>query len=255
MMAGEAEEFRYPTSHGVLKGVAEYAAHFLPAMHDLASIAPRMRETIEQIARAAPHRAGQRWLDYGAGGGVYAYHMGARFPDWTVTGWEGDYSSLRIAQELFTRPNVAFERRGFDAYKDLEPAAWDGITLLEVIEHVDDAGSILPCFYRGLRPGGLMVISTPNFMGWPNVRMETRRRLSHLLGRRDAEGYVDLINREPYDPATDSGHIATHSVWTLSTLMRKHGFTIVTFRLARLNGSLACRLFPDTLIVVARKDA
>lgn len=249
------DEFAYPTSHGVLRSVDEYKALFVPAMHDIAQVAPRMRETIEQIASAAPDRSGQNWLDYGAGGGVFAYHFGARFPDWKMTGWEGDYSSLMIAQGLFARPNVVFERREFSAFHDLGEAQWDGITLLEVIEHVDDAGSILPSFYRALKPGGVFVASTPNFSGWPNVRMEVRRRLSHALGRRSKAAYVELINNLPYDPATDSGHISTHSVWTLSSLMRKHGFKIVSFTLAPLQSSLMHRLFPDTLIVVGRKEA
>ena len=53
------------------------------------------------------------------------------------------------------------------------------VSLLDVVEHVSEPVSELQEVFRILRPGGLLVLSTPNVAGLPQRIVQTKRRLFH----------------------------------------------------------------------------
>lgn len=97
-----------------------------------------------------------RMLDIGCGNGTFLQAM-ASF-GWETFGVEPDPSSAQIAQEYFGSRiyNMTVEQAHFG------DGEFDLITMNHVIEHLPDPLTTLEECYRILRPGGRLVVFTPN---------------------------------------------------------------------------------------------
>lgn len=248
------EEFRYPTAAGTLHSVEEYRRAFLPAYYDMSTYGLRLRRTIELLLRNTPD-APMTMLDYGCGTGTFAHQIARQRPRWTIEGWEGDYSSHTVAEEVFALDNLSFIRKAYGAHRELEAPRYDVISFLEVIEHVDDAGDILSHFHAGLNEGGLLLVSTPNFMGHKEITAELRRIARTLLRRTTTAQTVRDLNARPYDVTSNEGHVVIYSLETLTNLLRLEGFELADFALVPASDKLLHRALPATLVVLGRKVA
>lgn len=97
-----------------------------------------------------------RLVDVGCGNGQFLARM--RSLGWEVLGVEPDSEAARVASERFgltVIPSTLEEAK-------LPEASIDAITMNHVIEHVPDPISLLAECRRILRPGGTVVVVTPN---------------------------------------------------------------------------------------------
>ncbi len=99
---------------------------------------------------------GDTLLDVGCGNGTFLVRM--RALGWTVSGVESDKRAVKVARERYnldvrnsTLEEAEFPEKYFDA-----------VTLSHVIEHVHNPHSLLTECQRILKPGGRIVILTPN---------------------------------------------------------------------------------------------
>ena len=247
-----AEIFHYPVGDSVLKTPEEYGALFVPGYHDFRNICSRIQTTITMMEHNTTSQK-LTFLDYGCGAGTFLYHVASRWPDWRCEGWESDYSSFQIATRFFQKENTTFQRKPYTAHESLTEPRFDIITFLEVLEHVHNPGQLLAGLRQGLKAGGLLVLSTPNFFGFNAIQNEVKRRIFNLVNYRNKHWYLDYFKRHKYDPATDAGHVTLHSLNTLSLLLGSSGFEVVDFKLVPLSNKPHHRLFPETLIMAARK--
>ena len=126
---------------------------------------------------------GVRVLDIGCGfGETLAYHR-ARGCD--AHGVDADENVLRAAQRFGLNARAGL----FDA-SNYEPGSFDFVTLDQVIEHVVDPRAFLAGVAKVLRPGGTIILSTPNSNGL-GARLAGRRWINwhvpyhlHLFSRR-----------------------------------------------------------------------
>lgn len=141
----------------------------------------------------APAEAG-RWLDLGCGQGEFLEQTGAQ-------GHRG------LGLDFYARNAAAAARAGHPALAaDLNhplpfrDGSVDGITLVEVIEHIVRAEELVAEMARVVRPGGWLVLTTPNVVHWTyrwrtltghapkqegyHYRFFTQKRLEKLLGER-----------------------------------------------------------------------
>jgi 2-polyprenyl-3-methyl-5-hydroxy-6-metoxy-1,4-benzoquinol methylase len=246
------EQFSYPTAHGPLHSVEEFRQAFLPDYFGLEAHGLRVKRTLELLLRHAPDQP-RTMLDYGCGAGPFAHQVALRRPTWTIEGWEGDFSAHAVASEVFARENLTFKRKSYGAYAELTEPRFDVISFLEVLEHVDDPGPILRGFHAGLNDGGLLLLSTPNFLGTHEVLGELRRIARTLLRRTTPAGTVRELNERPYDVTSQEGHVALYSLSTLTNLLRVEGFELIAFDVVPQTERLAHRLLPATLVVIGRK--
>jgi ubiquinone/menaquinone biosynthesis C-methylase UbiE len=100
---------------------------------------------------------------------------------------------------------------GDATHLNFPPCVFDGVLCSEVIEHIPDAAAAIGEIYRVLRPGGRLVLSTPNRASWygfdryvvwtrilrrkwnhPFDRWRTMRELTTLL---DDQGFAVGVTR------------------------------------------------------------
>jgi hypothetical protein len=97
---------------------------------------------------------GPRWLDVGAGDAWFATELRTRLPaDASVTCWDVNYSAEDLDAFAVAHPSIEF-------VVDRPTTRFERITLLDLIEHVDDDAA----FLRGvvselLEPDGMALVS------------------------------------------------------------------------------------------------
>jgi len=116
---------------------------------------------------------------------------------------------------------------------NIEDSSVDIILLCEVIEHIYNPDKILEECNRILKPGGKIVITTPNLVSWYN-------RILLLLGffpanqdisiRLRMTGKRDILSKHPmkdaiFNPLHDL-HVRLYNLQTLVILLEEHGFCV-----------------------------
>jgi 2-polyprenyl-3-methyl-5-hydroxy-6-metoxy-1,4-benzoquinol methylase len=120
---------------------------------------PERRQGIEGEVLFLNAQPGGKLLDIGCGSGERMEKM--QRLGWTVSGIDFDKKAVEVAK-----------RRGLDVACGTIPGTWfpadtfDVVTLSQVIEHVPDPIELLRECQRILKPGGRVVVTTPNTASW-----------------------------------------------------------------------------------------
>ena len=106
---------------------------------------------------------GKRVLDVGCGGGILADSMARKGAD--VLGIDLAAKALRVAQlhalEAQTT-NVQYREVSVEALAKEQPASFDSVTCMEMLEHVPDPASVVRGCSELVKPGGWVFFSTIN---------------------------------------------------------------------------------------------
>jgi SAM-dependent methyltransferase len=100
-------------------------------------------------------------LDAGTEDAAFVYWLADRYPNATVTAVDIDADAIaacRAAKPSRYENRVRFEMIAFD---ELEPEAFDLITVFDVFEHIDDDRGAAADLARTLRPGGTLLAHVP----------------------------------------------------------------------------------------------
>lgn len=107
--------------------------------------------------------SGKEVLDVGCGGGILADAMARKGAQ--VLGIDLATKSLKVAQlhalEAET-PRVSYREISAEALAQEQPAGFDTVTCMEMLEHVPDPDSIVRACAQLVRPGGWVFFSTIN---------------------------------------------------------------------------------------------
>ena len=134
--------------------------------------------------------AEKRVLDIGCGGGILAEalaHHGA-----TVTAIDKAEASLSVAKLhlLESQLDISYLDSTAEEFAEAQPAQFDVVTCLEMLEHVPDPSSVVAACQRLVKPGGLVFFSTIN-----------RNPKSYLFAIIGAEYLLNLLPRGTHDYA------------------------------------------------------
>ncbi len=160
--------------------------------------------TVDSLLRDLP--SGSSVLDLGCGNGSFLSLFGKR--GWRLYGTDSSVSGIAIAQRSY--PEIHFFRA--DAEGEIT-GQFDAVISTEVIEHVYDPRAFVRTAYGLLKPGGLLVLTTP-YHGY----------LKNLLMA--ATGKLD----RHFTVLWDNGHIKFWSRKTLTLLIEEAGLKPVGFR-------------------------
>ena len=158
----------------------------------LGYIESRMLAAIESHVRAgidshAP-LAGKRIVDVGCGGGILAESMALRGA--SVMGIDAGAAPLSVARLHLLESGAEVDYRQITAEQLVEqqPAAFDIVTCMEMLEHVPDPASVVAACARLVKPGGHVFFSTLN-----------RTAKAYLLAIVGAEYLLNMLPKGTHD--------------------------------------------------------
>jgi 2-polyprenyl-3-methyl-5-hydroxy-6-metoxy-1,4-benzoquinol methylase len=171
--------------------------------------APRLREFAS--AGIAP---GSRILDVGCGSGEFPALAAAA--GYEAVGIDVSGPSIRVAREL--HPAADFRVGDAAELAKVEPASFDVVSLWDVIEHVMRPHDVIEACAALLRPGGTLVLGTPN----GDSAYDRLADLAYRIAR--PAGGLLLVQRYSL------WHLQIWTARTLSRLLRDHGLDVVSAR-------------------------
>lgn len=128
-----------------------------------------------------------------------------------MLGIDASEEALRVANQSYATSAVYFAQKEWPF--ELPEEAFDFCFCLESIEHVANGGALLDVLYKALKPGGVLVMSTPNQDMMPFVpkqhkfhaRHYTQKESFDLLKQRKME-LTAWGGQNVYDISEDGTH-------------------------------------------------
>ena len=117
---------------------------------------------LDYIDRASGGLAGRRVLDVGCGGGILSESMAGRGA--TVIGVDLGEKALKVAQLhlLESGRSVDYRLQSAESVAQTEPASFDVVTCMEMLEHVPDPAATVRACAAAAKPGASLFFSTIN---------------------------------------------------------------------------------------------
>lgn len=131
---------------------------------------------------------GKRVLDVGCGGGILSESMARRGAE--VTGIDLGEKALKVAQlhKLESGAAVDYRLVSVEALAEEQPASFDVVTCMEMLEHVPDPEAVVAACGRLVKPGGRVFFSTLN-----------RNPKSYLFAVIGAEYVLNMLPKGTHD--------------------------------------------------------
>lgn len=138
----------------------------------------------------AVNLSGKVVLDVGCGGGILSESMAQKGA--IVTGIDLGEKALKVAQlhSLESGVKVDYQLIAVEALAEKQPASFDVVTCLEMLEHVPDPASVILACAKLVKPGGHVFLSTIN-----------RNPKSYLFAVIGAEYVLNMLPRGTHDYA------------------------------------------------------
>lgn len=175
-------------------------------------------------------------LDVGCGDGNFSIVIRDACQARVVYGIEATEKGVELAQEN----GVIASRLDIDSdVFPFEDGSFDAIFAGEIIEHLFDPDHLLDEIYRVLRPGGILVLTTPNLASIHN-------RIALIFGYQPFPmGISSRLNEgRMYEPESEQAqsldHIRVLTLRSLKKLMKIHNIQII-----EITGS--CASLPKTM--------
>jgi len=130
-----------------------------------AGLQSRSKVIVDRIAQQRMLGASGRLLDFGCGNGGFLRAFAERYPQWQLEGAETDERNLAALQAI----------PGFELLHGVEiadlPGSYDAMSLIHVLEHIEDPAQALAALRRKASPEALMLVEVPSWRANPFALM------------------------------------------------------------------------------------
>ncbi|MFL5742640.1 MAG: class I SAM-dependent methyltransferase [Flavisolibacter sp.] len=177
----------------------------------------------------SPHA---RILDVGCGNGVISRHLGKL--GFNVLGIDVSEKTIETARSLTQLPNVQFLKKSAEELV-ADGEKYEAVICSEVLEHLNDPGSLLSVLYQTLADKGKLIVTVPNGKG-PRETFVTRPILQ--MRRKNSWAWKTIVRIKKsmgytgttvQSAADNLDHVQFFSKKDLEQLSRRHGFRITGF--------------------------
>jgi SAM-dependent methyltransferase len=161
-------------------------------------------------------------LDAGCGFGQYVWQMQKLNKNWNIKGIDIDSEHIKECENFFTKTGlsnrVSFQAMDLTALNDSD--YYDLILSVDVMEHIQNDLKVFQNFYKALKKGGVLVISTPSDKGGSDVHNEGDNSFieEHVRNGYSAEDISEKLSNAGFEQINvaytygKTGHIS----WLLS---------------------------------------
>lgn len=146
----------------------------------------KITEEKQEILKAVSWK-GKRVLDIGCGTGELAFYVAEKGAD-EVVGIDYSYSAIHLATQTYKHKALAFSCEDVSNVS----GTFDVITIVGVLEHIDEPFELLKKAKKLLRPGGSIIVTCPN---WSNPRGFVLQTLLYLFDAR-----ITLVDIHHFTP-------------------------------------------------------
>ena len=167
------------------------------------------------LRRLARERKGADALEVGPGSGIYLPLLCDLFEHVSASDVERAYLD-QLADLAARRPNLELIIDDI-ASSTLDPESFDLVLCSEVIEHAARPGRFVAGLRRVLRPGGMLVLTTPQ----ARSTLELASKVAFL------PGIIDVVRRVYREPILPTGHISLLTVRQVGDLLAGNGFRVL----------------------------
>jgi 2-polyprenyl-3-methyl-5-hydroxy-6-metoxy-1,4-benzoquinol methylase len=169
---------------------------------------------IDALRRCALRGVRGQALEVGFGSGVYLSTLAEQFEQVVASDVEVTYfdHSKPLAVNY---PNVSLVYDDI-THSKLPRSSFDVVLCTEVVEHLPDSTVALANMHELLKPGGTLVLSTPQ----PYCPLEIAAKIAFL------PGIINLVRLMYQEPILETGHINLMSSQKVVGQLERAGFTI-----------------------------
>lgn len=120
-----------------------------------------LKRRARKIIEALNPRPGEKIMDLGCGTGYYLFLLSNLPIRLYLTGYDNDEKALNEAKDSLRNKGIEFILG--DSHKlNLRENSFNKIVASEVLEHLEDDEKALSEIYKILKPGGILLVSTPS---------------------------------------------------------------------------------------------
>lgn len=161
-----------------------------------------------ELRRSLKHHEGPLTLyDAGCGFGQYTYYLAQRFPNVTILGVDLNEEHIRECSAFFAREKLTNCRFAVEDLTSMPHVnEFDLILSVDVMEHIPNDRAVFNNFYKSLRRGGLLILTTPSTEGGSDAHDD------------DGEGFIAEHARTGY------------SVQEIREKLETAGFTVLSIQ-------------------------
>ncbi len=131
-----------------------------------------IKREVRKIKKSLPEHA--KILDAGAGFGQYTYYLSMQSSKWDIHAVDIKQEQIDDCNEFFKKlgkeNQVKFEFADLTKFKKIEE--YDLALSVDVMEHIEEDETVFQNICKALKPGGVLLISTPSDQGGSDVQHE-----------------------------------------------------------------------------------
>jgi 2-polyprenyl-3-methyl-5-hydroxy-6-metoxy-1,4-benzoquinol methylase len=146
----------------------------------------------KEIKDWAKNKSGEiNILDAGSGFGQYSYFLSKLNNNWKITGIDVKEEQIEDCNNFFRKAglkNAFFETADLTTF--IKENTFDLILSVDVMEHILEDVKVFENFYKSLKDGGMVLISTPSDQGGSDV---------HDHDKNDSLSFIDEHVRDGYN--------------------------------------------------------
>lgn len=131
-------------------------------------------------------------LDAGSGFGQYVFFLSGKNRKWKIKGVDVKDEQIEDCNNFFlkiNRQNVSFQVADLTKFTSQE--SFDMVLSVDVMEHILEDVLVFKNFYKAMKPGGMVLISTPSDQGGSDVH--------HHHHEHEKDSFIDEHVRDGYN--------------------------------------------------------